>query len=111
MENKVETFSGQEAERTSQGTRYQVRELGILLVEWSPVGQREKKLVLNEQALSLFLTASLSSGEEAEGEDETQPRQADPEPQDTEEQEEKEEEELALKLAELKAQEMAELKR
>lgn len=65
-----------------------------------------------------FPVPSLSSGEEGEGEEDKQLRQrssaSQPEPEGTEKQEEKEkedEEELELKLAELKAQEMVELKR
>lgn len=60
--------------------------------------------------MSLFAISSLSSGEEEEGEEEVRSKQAAPEIQGRGE-EEKEAEELELQLAQLKAEEIAELKR
>lgn len=106
LEDKVAAFLGQKAERAGEGAGYQVGITGLPqsanAVGWA---------CHQERRFELCPFGSLSSGEEEEGKEEEKkekkmsPRAA------ADEVVKEEEEEVELALAEMKAKELAELKR
>lgn len=106
LEDEVAAFLGQKAERAGEGAGYQVGITGLpqsaSAVGWACPQERRSELLP---------FGSLSSGEEEEGKEEeekekkTSPRAA------ADELVKEEEEEVELALAEMKAKELAELKR
>lgn len=104
LENKIAAFLDQKAERAGKGAGYQVGATalprGTNVVGWRCHQQR---------FVDLLPFGSLSSGEEEEGREEEEKKMS---PKATaDEAGKEEEEEVELALAEMKAKELAELKR